>query len=463
MNVFYLLLYSLIILMVYYLFPVKFRPSFLLMASMAFYYLIDAKFLILLLLEILISYFIAKQIKKCQSTKDKKLLLWLGVLIVLVTLAYFKYQDFFILGLQNFNDCFGLPTSSNIERLLMPIGISYYSFKIISYLVDTYRDNTVDCSLLEYALYVSFFPQIICGPIARADNLIRQLNYLIYRESLFVSGISNIIVGVFKKIVIADRMAPYVNKIFTSFMSYPSLASILAVILYSIQLYCDFSGYSSIAIGIGQLFGIDSFKNFDFPYFSTSIKEFWARWHISLSSWLKDYVYIPLGGNRNGKLRTKINIIITFLISGIWHGSTLNFVIWGLIHGIWNALSRVKRSVGSFNIKSILAMIVTYFGVTISWIFFRMESFSKACDMIIHMIKDFTISYSAIINTLLPFTGDNSSVSYLLVLFVLVLFLLIYEWRQFNGKGNSLLWIDVMLLCILFFGSVGSNFLYGQF
>ena len=228
-------------------------------------------------------------------------------------------------------------------------------------------------------------------------------------------------------------------------------------------MYCDFSGYSSIAIGIGQLFGIDSFKNFNFPYFSTNIKEFWARWHISLSSWLKDYVYIPLGGNRNGKFQTKINIIITFLISGLWHGSTLNFVVWGLIHGIWNALSRAKRSMDSFNLKSISAMIATYIGVTISWIFFRMETFNKACDMIIHMFKDFTISYSAIINTLLPFTGDNSSVSYLLVLFVLVLFLLVYEWRQFNGKGNSLLWIDVMLLCILFFGSVGSNFLYGQF
>lgn len=449
--------------MVYYLLPVKFRPSFLLLASMAFYFLIDAKFLLLLLLEILLSYFIAKQIKKRQSIKDKKLLLWIGIFIVLATLAYFKYQNFFILGLQNLIDCFGLMTSSNIEQLLMPIGISYYSFKIISYLVDTYRDKTVNCSLLEYALYVSFFPQIISGPIARADNLILQLNNLIYRESLFANGISNIIIGLFKKIVIADRMAPYVNTIFTSYMSYPSLASILAVILYSIQLYCDFSGYSSIAIGIGQLFGIDSFKNFNFPYFSTNIKEFWARWHISLSSWLKDYVYIPLGGNRNGKLRTKINIIITFLISGIWHGSTLNFVIWGLIHGIWNALSRAKTSVGSFNFKSIFAMIVTYFGVTISWIFFRMESFSKACDMIIHMLKDFTVSYGAIINTLLPFTGDNSSVSYLLVLFVLVLFLLIYEWRQFHGKGNSLLWIDVMLLCILFFGSVGSNFLYGQF
>lgn len=463
MNVFYLLLYSLIILMVYYLLPVKFRPSFLLLASMAFYYLIDAKFLILLLLEILLSYYVAKQINKRQSIKDKKLFLWLGVLISLVSLGYFKYQNFFSLGLQRVIDSFGLSTTSNVEQLLMPIGISYYSFKIISYLVDTFRNKTVECSLLEYSLYVSFFPQIISGPIARSDYLIQQLNNLIYREALFVSGMINIIVGLFKKIVIADRMAPYVNTIFTSFMSYPSLASILAVILYSIQLYCDFSGYSSIAIGIGQLFGIDSFKNFNFPYFSTNIKEFWSRWHISLSSWLKDYVYIPLGGNRNGKLLTKINIIITFLISGIWHGSTLNFVVWGLIHGIWNAFSMAKRSRDSINFKSIVAMVGTYIGVTTSWIFFRMETFSKACDMIGHMFKDFTISYSAIINTLLPFTGDNSSVSYLLVLFVLVLFLLIYEWRQFNGKANSLLWIDVMILCILFLGSVGSNFLYGQF
>ena len=449
-----------IILAVYYILPHKFRWGLLLLASVVFYASADWKMLALIGGSILVSYIAGLKIEQAENEKQKKV--WMaGCIILLVAiLMLFKYFGFFADVIGNM-----LGATSFVFNLVMPLGISYYTFKIISYLVDIYKGKIdAEKHLGYYALYVSFFPQILCGPIERADHFIPQLKYgCKFEDKLAAEGLERIIIGLFKKLVIADRLALYVGTVFDAPTAYPGLASIMAVAFYTIQIYCDFSGYSDMAIGMAQMLGIRTRENFNYPYFSRSIKEFWHRWHISLSSWLRDYIYIPLGGNRKGKMHKHLNTLAVFLVSGIWHGSSLSFVFWGALHGLWNMISTPKKDDDPLW-KQILQVLVTILGVAFTWIFFRAKDLATAFTMIKHMILGFGLSIDQITASLLPFTGDNTCAAYFLIICLLILFQAVFEWRRTRGKGTSYGWIAAMLAMTLLLGQFGSSsFLYGQF
>ena len=449
-----------IILAVYYILPHKFRWGLLLLASVVFYASADWKMLALIGGSILVSYIAGLKIEQAENEKQKKV--WMaGCIILLVAiLMLFKYFGFFADVVGNM-----LGATSFVFNLVMPLGISYYTFKIISYLVDIYTGKIdAEKHFGYYALYVSFFPQILCGPIERADHFIPQLKYgCKFEDKLAAEGLESIIIGLFKKLAIADRLALYVGTVFDAPTAYPGLASIMAVAFYTIQIYCDFSGYSDMAIGMAQMLGIRTRENFNYPYFSRSIKEFWSRWHISLSSWLRDYIYIPLGGNRKGKMRKHLNTLAVFLVSGIWHGSSLSFVFWGALHGFWNMISTPKKDDDPVW-KQILQVLVTILGVAFTWIFFRAKDLATAFTMIKHMILGFGLSIDQITASLLPFTGDNTCAAYFLIICLLILFQAVFEWRRTRGKGTSYGWIAAMLAMTLLLGQFGSSsFLYGQF
>ena len=449
-----------IILAVYYILPHKFRWGLLLLASVVFYASADWKMLALIGGSIVVSYIAGLKIEQAENEKQKKV--WMaGCIILLVAiLMLFKYFGFFADVIGNM-----LGATSFVFNLVMPLGISYYTFKIISYLVDIYKGKIdAEKHLGYYALYVSFFPQILCGPIERADYFIPQLKYgCKFEDKLAAEGLERISIGLFKKLAIADRLALYVGTVFDAPTAYPGLASIMAVAFYTIQIYCDFSGYSDMAIGMAHMLGIRTRENFNYPYFSRSIKEFWSRWHISLSSWLRDYIYIPLGGNRKGKMRKHLNTLAVFLVSGIWHGSSLSFVFWGALHGFWNMISTPKKDDDPVW-KQILQVLVTILGVAFTWIFFRAKDLATAFTMIKHMILGFGLSIDQITASLLPFTGDNTCAAYFLIICLLILFQAVFEWRRTRGKGTSYGWIAAMLAMTLLLGQFGSSsFLYGQF
>lgn len=454
-----------LILVIYYIIPWKFRWMLLLAASVIFYVSADWKMLALIAGSIVISYAAGKKIEISETEKGKKRWMIGCIALLVVILMFFKYFGFFADAVNGMLGKMGLGSESFVLKLVMPLGISYYTFKIISYLADIYKGKIdAEKHFGYYALYISFFPQILCGPIERADHFLPQLKYgCKFEDKLAAEGLERIIIGLFKKLAIADRLALYVAAVFEAPMNYPGLASIMALFFYSIQIYCDFSGYSDLAIGMAQLLGIRTRDNFAYPYFSRSIKEFWTRWHISLSGWLRDYIYIPLGGNRKGKVRKHLNTFATFLVSGIWHGSTINFVLWGGIHGLWNMISTPKKEEDPVW-KQLLQMVITFLGVTFAWLFFRAEKLSTALQMIKHSITDFGISVAHITASLLPFTGDNTCAAYFLIVCLLILFLIVFEWRRKQGKGTSYGWLAAMLALTLLLGKFGSSsFLYGQF
>ena len=449
-----------IVLVIYYMLPGKIRWGLLLAASVFFYASADWKMLFLIGGSIAVSYYAGLQIEKAEDRKKKRVWMTGCIVILVAILMVFKYFGFFAEAVGKM-----LGATSLVFNLVMPLGISYYTFKIISYLVDIYKGKIeAEKHFGYYALYVSFFPQILCGPIERADHFIPQLKYgCKFEDKLAAEGLERIIIGVFKKLVIADRLALYVGTVFDAPLNYPGLASIMAVSFYTVQIYCDFSGYSDMAIGMAQMLGIRTRENFRYPYFSRSIKEFWSRWHISLSGWLRDYIYIPLGGNRKGKMRKNLNTMAVFLVSGIWHGSSMNFIIWGALHGFWNMISTPKKS-DDPAWKQVLQVLITIFGVAFTWIFFRAKDLAAAVTMIKHMIFGFGLSIDRITASLLPFTGDNTCASYFLIICLLILFQVIFEWRRTKGKGKSYGWIAAMLAMTLLLGQFGSSsFLYGQF
>ncbi len=449
-----------IILMIYYILPLKFRWGLLLGASIIFYASADWRMLALIGASIAVTYYGGLQIEKAEDEKRKRGWLTGCIIFLVMILMVFKYYGFFAKAVGTL-----LGDTSFVFQLAMPLGISYYTFKIISYLSDIYKDKIdAEKHFGYYALYVMFFPQILCGPIERADHFMPQLKYgCKYEEKLAAEGLEKIIIGLFKKLVIADRLALYVGTVFDAPAAYPGLASVMAAFFYSIQLYCDFSGYSDLAIGMAQMLGIRTRENFHYPYFSRSIKEFWTRWHISLSGWLRDYIYIPLGGNRKGKVRKQFNTLAVFLVSGIWHGSSLSFVFWGALHGLWNMISTPKKEETPLW-RQILQMLVTFCGVTFTWIFFRAKDLKTAVIMLKQMVVGFGLSIDQITASLLPFTGDNTCAAHFLIICLLILFLAIFEWRRNKGKETSYGWLAAMLIFTLLLGKFGSSsFLYGNF
>lgn len=459
---------------VYYLLPGRLRRWLLLAASLLFYGSAGPWMLVLSGCSALWCFLAGEKIEEAREKEKKKVWLWAGILPILGVLFVYKYFDFFVSSVAELLTLAGLGGSKVVLDLSIPLGISYYTFKMISYLADIYLEKrgaergVEGC--LAFLTYILFFPQILSGPIERSDIFLRQLHgELPYQPGLVAMGLQRIVLGLFKKLVIANRLSSYVDTIFGAPESYPGLALILAAFFYSLQLYCDFSGYSDLAIGMANVLSIESRKNFDCPYFSRGIKEFWSRWHISLSTWLRDYIYIPLGGSRVSPWRHRLNLLVTFLVSGLWHGADVSFLVWGGLHGLWNMLGRRKREEVSLPVR-ILQTLVTFCGVTLIWVFFRAESLGSAFSYFRHAASGFSLSYTAIQNAILPFTGDNTCAAYLLTVCFFLFLLFLYERGQVYGKKKeegvvlTAPWFVLMGLSILLFGVFGtSGFLYANF
>ncbi len=357
------------------------RHIFLLIASYVFYGWWDYRFCFLMLALTAVSYFTARIISK--RNKYEKLALICGVAVPLVILGIFKYFNFFI---QSFADLFNMASVSTLS-IILPVGISFYTFQSLSYTIDVSRGK-LECqkSFTALALYIAFFPQLVAGPIVKASDFLPQL-----KEDRSVTlknleeGLQIFLLGLLKKLVIADHLSVFVDDVFAKPLAFSGATVLLAVVSYSIQIYFDFSGYSDMAIGSAKCLGFDLNRNFDLPYISKNVSEFWKRWHISLSSWLQEYLYIPLGGNRKGTVRTYINLVLTMLLGGLWHGANWTFVLWGLFHGIGLCVHKLycrlrhitKDTRGSLPVR-IVSVICTNIFVCIGWILFRAESVADA-------------------------------------------------------------------------------------
>tara|TARA_B110000879_G_scaffold212198_1_gene307403 strand:- start:2372 stop:3610 length:1239 start_codon:yes stop_codon:yes gene_type:complete len=411
---------------------------------------------------------IGLNISNQSSKNNQKILLWCSVLFNLGVLGFFKYYNFFIESWIDLFSSIGYEINSVWTlNIILPVGISFYTFQTMSYTIDIFKGKlnpTKD--FVSFAAFVSFFPQLVAGPIERATNLLPQiLNKREFKYEQGVQGLKLIFWGLFKKVVIADTLAPVVNDIFENYQDFGGVTLWLGAIYFAFQIYCDFSGYSDIAIGTSKLFGFEVMSNFKFPYFSRNIGEFWRRWHISLSTWFRDYLYIPLGGSKKGKRISLINIFIIFLVSGFWHGANWTFIVWGLFHSILfipSFIFKTNRKYVSSIIaenslmptpKEFIQVGITFILVTIGWVFFRSETIGDSFNYIINMTQNFQIP-------------KLNFAKYLVFIFVL----LITDWyfrkdeRLEKGKINIIFFgIVAVYLVSKIIMSANTEFIYFEF
>ncbi|RZV58569.1 MAG: MBOAT family protein, partial [Flavobacteriaceae bacterium] len=376
----------------------KLQNILLVLASYVFYGWWDWRFLSLIAFSSLVDYFIGLELAKTDQKNKRKILLYASLIVNIGFLGFFKYFNFFT---QSFSDAFtffGQDFEASRLNIILPVGISFYTFQTLSYTIDIYRKKLEPTrDPIAFFAFVSFFPQLVAGPIERATNLLPQFfKKRKFKSEQAIDGLQQILWGLFKKIVIADNCAQYANDIFANYEHYSSPTLILGVIYFSFQIYGDFSGYSDIAIGTSKLFGFKLMTNFRYPYFSRDIAEFWRRWHISLSTWFRDYLYIPLGGSRGSKWNALRNTIIVFIVSGFWHGANWTFITWGAIHAIFFVplllLNRNRRYLGEVaadrlfpRLGEFMNILITFALVTLAWVFFRAETIAQALDYFMHM------------------------------------------------------------------------------
>ena len=386
----------------------RLRNLLLLAASYFFYGWWDWRFLFLIILSSAVDFIIGQRIFRSENKKSRKAYLLLSLLVNLGLLAYFKYADFFIETFVDSFRLFGKELQIKPLQIILPVGISFYTFQTLSYTIDIYRQKIKPTrNILQFFTFVSFFPQLVAGPIERASHLLPQFDKTYkFSYQMVKGGFLLIAFGLFKKMVIADRVSILVNEVYNNPTGYFGYELVIATIFFAFQIYCDFSGYSDIAIGVARTMGFDLMKNFDSPYFSKSLTEFWRRWHISLSTWFRDYLYIPLGGSRKGKYRTYSNLFIVFVVSGLWHGAALTFIIWGAIHGVILIVEKATQSErkkvfgrlglerNNFSNKLFFGL-VTFSIVCFSWIFFRANSMLDALTIVKNL---FASNYYQIFN-----------------------------------------------------------------
>ena len=457
------------VLLLYYRLGPRMQNRWLLLASWFFYGWWDYRFLTLLGISTVVDFFCSQKIYSTENRSTRRIYLILSLCTNLSVLGFFKYFNFFADSAATLLASFGLSASIPTLYVILPIGISFYTFQTLGYTIDVYRGEIRPCrDLLTFALYVSYFPQLVAGPIERARRLLPQLQSprKVGWRNLNEGGFL-ILLGLFKKVGIADVLAPTVDVVFGTPGRFSQWTLLLGMYFFSIQIYCDFSGYSDIARGVSKLFGIELMENFNQPYFSRSITEFWRRWHISLSTWLKDYVYIPLGGNRRGRALIYRNLMITMFLGGLWHGAAWTFVAWGMIHGIWLAAHRMLRGSRRNDYQhswftNLVCVFVTWHGVALAWIFFRAQTFADAWTYLVGLtsfhtgqnwIGEFEIARFVclggllLINDLLQrFTGDHAA-------------LLRSPWP---ARGIA---FAIMILSIITLGGINANvpFIYFQF
>ena len=428
----------------YFLLPKKMKWPMLLIASYYFYAFYQAELLFLIILTTAVSFFMSHLIERTEKVSLRKLYLALTLFVCLGVLFFYKYFNFLSSSVTSIITLLGKEPPSIILDLALPVGISFYTFQTLSYVIDVYRgDIKTEKNFFFYALFVSFFPQLVAGPIERPGNLIPQLKESHEpKEENLIRGSKLMLVGFFKKICVADLLSAYVSAVYNSADEAKSLAVIIATLMFAVQIYCDFSGYTDIATGCARIMGIKLMKNFDRPYSSTSIKEFWSRWHISLSGWFKDYLYIPLGGSRCSRFRSMLNVFIVFVVSGLWHGANWTFVIWGALHGLYRVVgtltidmrNAIVRRIGfAPDSRFVLAVrrVITFMLVCFAWIFFRANSISDAFTLIGAVFTSHA-SLSSVLSTM-----KLDAVSILLVIFVIAIMVILDRAVLYSEDDGS--------------------------
>jgi alginate O-acetyltransferase complex protein AlgI len=444
----------------------------LIFASYYFYACWDWRFLFLLVFSTLLCYLLAIKIEDSTTQGSRKGWLWVCVVMNLGFLGIFKYYNFFATSFAELFQAIGFNVSPILLDVILPIGISFYTFHGLSYIIDIYYGRIKsEKNFVDYSLFVSYFPLLVAGPIERATHLLPQLK--VKREFDFEKakeGVYQIIWGLVKKVVIADTCAMYANAIFDNYSSMNSLSLMLGAVYFAFQIYGDFSGYSDIALGTSKLFGIDLLKNFNYPYFSRDIAEFWRRWHISLSSWFRDYLYIPLGGSKGTKLFQIRNVFIIFLVSGFWHGASWTYVAWGLINALYfipllvmnKNRSNIDAFTISFNfasIRIILNILITFAITCLAWIFFRAKTIQEAISYIQRMLTDWHFS-----KQYFNIERYNYEILIMILLFVIVEWNNRYKIEPLSGKYSGLK-VSLSILAIIALGIFTDykNFIYFQF
>lgn len=455
----------------------KLQNLLIVVASYIFYGWWDWRFLSLILFSTIVDYLIGRKLRVVENQNKRKILLWTSIAVNLGFLGFFKYYNFFVDNFVTAFSFFGTEINVNSLHIILPVGISFYTFQTLSYTIDVYRrklEPTKD--FIAFSAFVSFFPQLVAGPIERATQLLPQFNHKRnFDYTKAVDGLRQILWGLFKKIVIADNCALYANEIFNNSAEMNGSTLVLGALFFTFQIYGDFSGYSDIAIGTSRLFGFDLMKNFNFPYFSRDIAEFWRRWHISLSTWFRDYLYIPLGGSRGGTWMKVRNTFIIFIVSGFWHGANWTFVAWGALNAIYflpllltnnnrNNLDTVAKGRSWPSIKEFFWMLLTFGMTVLAWIFFRAENIGHAITYIAEI-------FSPSLFSLPRFSGiyDAITTMVLVVLFVLI------EWQGREGdfaiSNLGLKWnrslryamYYAIIIAIFWFGVEEQQFIYFQF
>lgn len=473
-----------LVVLFYFLIPQKVRYIWLLVASYYFYMCWNPKYAILILLSTAITWLGGICIGKTQKVFAKRCYLIASIASNFGILIFFKYTNFLI---DNINEVFNaVGISMNIPSfdILLPVGISFYTFQAVGYVIDVYRGDTKEeKNFLRYALFLSFFPQLVAGPIERSKNLLKQMHTNHYFDGKRVTrGLLLMGWGFFQKVIIADRIAILVDGIYNNYTLHTGGEIILATVLFAFQIYCDFSGYSDIAIGAAQVMGFELMKNFDSPYFSCTVTEFWRKWHISLTTWFRDYIYIPLGGNRCGKWKKYRNILVTFGLSGLWHGASWSFVVWGALNGLYQVVGDMTKGVRQNLLKKIkineanviyklLQGVVTFILVDFAWLFFRANSFRAAIDMIVHTFKNLGMKAVSFSNLAI----DKKD--FLVLMIALMILALIDYWKKKVDLREKLLKQNIVMrwaayymiiFVLLIFGVYGpqynaSMFIYFQF
>lgn len=448
--------------------PIKYQNALLLLASYVFYGWWDYRFLSLIAFSTAVDYVLGLKIEAASEKKTKRLYLMGSIFVNLGLLGFFKYYNFFVSSLTDSLSAMGLTFDTWTLKIILPVGISFYTFQTLSYSIDIFKGKIKPTKdFLSFAVFVSFFPQLVAGPIERASHLLPQfLKARKFSLENATTGLTLITYGFFKKLVIADRLAIYVNSVFDDIEGANNLSLLIGMIFFSFQIYADFSGYSLIARGISKLLGFDLMTNFRRPYLAVNISDFWRRWHISLSTWFRDYVYIPLGGNRVSTVRNYTNLLIVFLVSGLWHGANWTFVIWGALHGLFQVIylnyTRLFPAKASPSWMAKWAnVLLVYVVVTFAWIFFRAESLSDAF-FYLETFAQWDWSFN-----LVQISAEKGPLNLVLSFFAIGLLLLSYRLPEdfiLKKQSHYLAFNVVAIFTIILIGINGkAQFIYFQF
>lgn len=489
-NSFEYMIFLPIVIAIYFASPAKFRNIWLLITSCFFYMCWNPRYIILLLGIITVTYAAGLLLGYVKKKNLKVAILTIGIVMCLFVLFFYKYCNFAIDTVNGIANVFGYQDINKRLDIILPVGISFYIFQGIGYMVDVYRDRAkCEKNFIIYALFISFFPQLVAGPIERSDNMMKQFREKkLFNYKRGKSGVLLIAWGMLLKIMIADRLAIVVDKVFSDYQSFSGLQLMIAAVFFGIQIYCDFGGYSYIAIGTARIMGFSLMHNFEQPYLAVSVSDFWRRWHISLTSWFRDYLYIPLGGNKKGVTRKYFNLVFVFLVSGLWHGAGWNYIFWGGLNGIYQVIGRVtyktrekikeKMRINKKNRLVCLGQcLFTFLLIDFAWIFFRSDSISIAFGYIQRMIKD--INFNAMLDGSFYLMGLDKWEFLFALLLIVTLFFAEYLIR-YKGLVNKFFdkqsiigrfrWVFYSIYILLMvgelcgsFGRDASQFVYFQF